>query len=107
MGLGVSFKTFTSLFFWIAIIASPTLVCADTSNSTSIGISVVVPERVKNQNCTIGFENTNNDKFVSLQHSGCQYDSNKLLKMAYQQAINNKSMQKNSQGFVTVVISTP
>jgi len=90
------------------VIAIPTLVSANTSNSATISIGVVVPERAENQRCTIGFENSYNDHFTPLQNTGCLYNSNALLQTAYQQASKNShATHTNSQGFVTVVVTAP
>lgn len=94
-------KVFTSVFLGLACIASQTLVYANVSNSTTIGISIVVPERPQDQKCVVGFKSTNNE-FTPLKSSGCSYNSNKLLQAAYQ-----KATSVNSQGFVTVVITAP
>ncbi len=80
----------------------PALVYASTSNSTTIGISVIIPERAENQKCTVGFENSLDNEFTAMQNSGCLYNSGKLLQTAYQQAT-----KINSQGFVTVVVTAP
>ncbi len=100
-------KFFTSVFLGIVFITSSTLAHANTSNSTTIGISVVVPERAEDQKCVVGFENSMNNKFIPMQNSGCRYNSNTLLQAAYQQATNSTQQNKNSQGFVTVVITAP
>ncbi len=90
------------MFLCSAFIFSPTLVCANTSNSTTINISIVVPERAEDQKCVVGFENSLNKKFIPIQNSGCRYNSKALLQTAYQQ-----TTKKNSQGFVTVMITAP
>ena len=99
-------RTFTRLILGLAFIVSFGLVHANTGDSTTISINVVVPERAENQKCTIGFENSLNDRFVALQHSGCQYQTNKLMQHAYQQVSKQKTLL-NSQGIVTVVVTAP
>ena len=95
-------KIFTRLFLGIVFFASPLLVYANTSNSSTIGISVVVPERAEDQKCVIGFQNSIDNSFTHLNSLGCRYDSRKLLQTAYQQA-----SSLNKQGFATVVITAP
>ncbi len=101
----MTLKSFISVFLWIAFIASPTLVSAKTNNSTTIKISIVIPERAEDQKCVVGFKNSLNKQFTTMQNSGCRYDSKKLLQIAYQQA--TKKLKRNSQGFVTVVVTAP
>jgi hypothetical protein len=79
-------KLFTSIFLGIVFITSATLAHANTSNSTTIGISVVVPERAEDQKCVVGFENSMNNKFIPMRNSGCRYNSKSLLQTAYKQA---------------------
>ena len=101
----MALKFLISVFLWIAFIASPTLVSAETSNSTTIGISIVIPERTEDQKCVVGFKNSLNKQFTPMQNSGCRYNSKKLLQIAYQKA--TRKFNQNSQGFVTVVITAP
>jgi hypothetical protein len=96
----VLLKAFTSLLL-LGIVSITALATAKTSNSSTIGISVIVPERAESQQCVIGFKNSQSG-LTPLQHSGCQYDSDKLLNVAYHQA-----SKINSQGFVTVVVTAP
>ena len=96
------FRLFLSLFLWVAFFASPEIASAKTSNSAVIRIRVIVPERAENQKCIIGFNNSIDNTFISMQNSGCRYNSKALLQTAYQQV-----MKKNSQGFITVVITAP
>ena len=102
----VALKSLISGFLGIAFIASTTLVSANINNqlsdSTTIGISVVVYERAEDQQCVVGFRSETNRNLTDLQNKGCQYDSATLLRTAYQQAT-----KRNSQGFVTVVITAP
>ena len=94
-------KALTSLLL-IGILFIPALAQAKATNTATIGISVVIPERAENQKCTVGFENSLNNQFIAMQNSGCLYNSKKLLQTAHQQAT-----KTNSQGFVTVVITAP
>jgi hypothetical protein len=100
-------KFFTSVFLGIVFITSSTLAHANTSNSTTIGISVIVPERAEDQQCVVGFESNMDNNFTPMQNSGCRYNSKTLLQTAYQQATKSTQQNKNSQGFVTVVITAP
>jgi hypothetical protein len=85
----------------VCIVTIQTLVYANTNNTTSISIGVVVPERAQNQKCVVGFK-SNTRNFTPLESSGCHYNSAKLLQVAYQ-----KATSVNSQGFVTVVVIAP
>lgn len=96
------FRSLVSLLLGLIFIISSVFVRANNSDSTTIGISVVVPERAENQKCTIGFENSLDGNITAMQSSGCHFNSKKLLQTAYQQAT-----KKNSQGFVTVLITAP
>ena len=98
----MALKTFLSVFLCLAFIASPTLVSAKSSNSATIGISVVVPERAEDQKCVIGFESSIDNSFTLLNNTGCQYNSQQLLQIAHQQA-----SSLNTQGFATVIITAP
>ena len=101
----MAFKILLSGFLWVALIASPTLASAKVSQSSTISISIIVPERAKDQKCVVSFEDSFNKQSISIQSSGCQYDSKKLLQTAYKQAM--KHVRKNSQGFITVLITAP
>ncbi len=101
----MTLKSFLSVFLWIVFITNPTLASANTSNSTTLNISIIVPERAEDQKCVVGFENSLNQQFTSMKNSGCQYNSKKLLEVAYQQA--TKNTKENTKGFVTVIITAP
>lgn len=96
----MALKVLISVFLGVAFFASTTLVHANLSESTTIGISVVVPEHAEDQKCVIGFEN--NNQFTALQNTGCHYNTHKLMQTAYQ-----KATVLNTQGFVTVIITVP
>jgi len=83
----VALKRSISAFLWIACFASSTLTYAN-SDSTTIGISVVVPERTEDQKCTIGFENSHDNQLITLQHSGCSYQ------ISFYNALINKPLNK-------------
>jgi len=104
--LQVNLKVFISTIGLTGLILFPSLSSAAATNSANFSISVVVPERIEDQQCNIGFQTDENVKLVPLQHSSCLYDS-KIILQAASQLASNRKITLNTQGFVTVVVTAP